>query len=123
MFDRFLTVALFLLITLAFAGLMVTLPVILRWLKVVPHKPNPAKNATYECGLQTVGRSWVQYNPRYYFYAIMMVAMDVMAVVLFPWAAALRNLGTAGLTGALIFIGIIALGYAYAWRKKVLVWK
>ena len=123
MFEGFLYVAIFLLITLAFAGLMVTMPVALRWLKIVPHRPNPAKNATYECGLQTVGRSWVQYNPHYYFYALMMVALDVMAVIIFPWAVKLQELGTSGLTGAFIFIGIIALGYVYAWRKKVLAWK
>ncbi len=123
MFERFLYIALFLLIILAFAGLMLTLPVALRRLKIVPHKPNPAKNATYECGLQTTGRSWVQYNPRYYFFALMMVALDVMAIIIFPWAVRLRELGTAGLVGAFVFIGIVALGYAYAWRKKVLVWK
>lgn len=123
MFDGVLCVALFLLITTAFAGLMVTLPIVFRWLKIVPHRPNAAKNATYECGLQTTGRSWVQYNPRYYFYALMMVALDVMAVIIFPWAVKLKELGTSGLVGALIFIGIIALGYAYAWRKKVFAWK
>ena len=123
MFEGFLNIALFLLITLAFAGLMVTLPMALRKLKIVPHHPNPAKNATYECGLQTVGRSWVQYNPHYYFYALMMVALDVMAVIIFPWAIRLRDLGTTGLVGGLVFIGIIAVGYTYAWRKKVLAWK
>jgi len=52
--------------------MMITLPGILSRLKIVPHKPNPIKDATYECGLQTIGRSWVQYNPRYYFFALMM---------------------------------------------------
>jgi len=46
-----------------------------------------------------------------------------MAIIIFPWAVRLRELGTAGLVGAFVFIGIVALGYAYAWRKKVLVWK
>ena len=123
MSDAFLYVALFLVIALGFAGTMITLPVILRLLKIVPHKPNSIKDATYECGLQTIGRSWVQYNPRYYYFALMMVAMDVMAVVIFPWAVILRNLGTPALIGAAVFISIISLGYAYAWKKKVLVWK
>jgi NADH-quinone oxidoreductase subunit A len=121
--EAFLYVALFLIITTGFAATMITLPVILRRLKIVPHKPTTVKNDTYECGLQTIGRSWVQYNPRYYFFALMMVAMDVMAIVIFPWAVVLRDLGAAGLAGAFVFIGIISLGYAYAWRKKVLVWK
>ena len=123
MSEAFLYVAVFLVITLGFAGTMITLPVILRRLKIVPHKPTSVKNATYECGLQTIGRSWVQYNPRYYFFALMMVAMDVMAIVIFPWAVVLRDIGAAGLIAGFVFIGIIALGYAYAWRKKVLVWK
>jgi NADH-quinone oxidoreductase subunit A len=121
--DEFLYVALFLVITMGFAATMITLPVILRRLKIVPHKPTPTKNATYECGLITIGRSWVQYNPRYYYFALMMVAMDVMAIVIFPWAAELKNLGAAGLVDAFVFISIVALGYAYAWKKKALVWK
>jgi NADH-quinone oxidoreductase subunit A len=121
--ESFAYIALLLVLVTGFAGTMIFLPGILRRLKIVPHRPNPVKNATYECGLQTVGRSWVQYNPRYYFFALMMVAMDVMAVVIFPWAVGLKELGKAGLAGALIFIGIIVIGYAYAWRKKALRWK
>ena len=123
MAEGFSYVALFLIITLGFAGTMITLPVVLRRLKIVPHRPNPIKNATYECGLQTIGRSWVQYNPRYYFFALMMVAMDVMAIIIFPWAVGLSGFGADGLIGAFVFIGVVSLGYAYAWRKKVLVWK
>jgi NADH-quinone oxidoreductase subunit A len=102
---------------------MIGLPVLLRRLKIVPHKPTAAKNATYECGLQTIGRSWVQYNPRYYYFALMMVALDVMAVVILPWAVILRDIGAAGLAGAFTFIFIVSLGYVYAWRKKALRWK
>jgi len=123
LFEDYLYIAFFLFLTVGFAATMLALPGILRRLKIVPHKPTPTKNATYECGLQTIGRSWVQYNPRYYFFALMMVALDVMAIVIFPWAVGLRDLGVAGLIGAFVFIGIISLGYAYAWRKKVLAWK
>ncbi len=123
MSEAFLYVALFLVLALGFAGTMITMPVILSRLKIAPHKPTAVKDATYECGLQTIGRSWVQYNPRYYYFALMMVAMDVMAVVIFPWAVVLRDLGAPALIGAAIFIAIISLGYVYARRKKVLVWK
>ncbi len=119
----FLYVALFLLLTLGFAGFILVLPGMLRRLKIVPHQPTATKNATYECGLITIGRSWVQYNPRYYFFALMMVALDVMAIVIFPWGVAIRELGAPGLAGAFVFIGIVTVGYIYAWRKKVLVWK
>ena len=123
MSESFLYVALFLVITLGFAGTMIALPVILHWLKIVPHKPTAVKDATYECGLQTIGRSWVQYNPHYYYFALMMVAMDVMAIVLFPWAVILKEEGIPALLGAMVFLAIVSLGYAFAWKKRVLVWK
>lgn len=116
-------IALFLLVSLAFAGLMVSLPVALRWFKIVPHKPSAVKASTFECGLITIGRSWVQFNPHYYFYALVMVALDVMVIFIYPWAVVLGALGTSGLAAIFIFIGIISLGYAFAWRKGVLEWK
>jgi NADH-quinone oxidoreductase subunit A len=116
-------IALFLLVSLGFAGLMVTLPVLLRWFKIVPYKPTAVKSSTFECGLITIGRSWVQYNPRYYYFALMMVAMDVMAIFIYPWALVLRQIGAYALTSAFIFIAIVLIGYLFAWRKKVLIWK
>jgi NADH-quinone oxidoreductase subunit A len=115
-------VALFLLISLAFAGLMVTLPVFLRWLKIVPHHPTPTKNETYECGLRTIGPTWIQYNPHYYFFALVMVSLDIMAVFILPWAPVIRRLGAGGLATVFIFVLIVALGYLFAWRKGVLTW-
>jgi len=116
-------IALFLLASLAFAGLMLALPVLLRKLKIVPHKPSAIKPTTVECGLETTGRSWVQYNPRYYFFAIIAVALDVMLVFLLIWAANLKSLGAAAFVAGIIFILILLIGYLYAWRKGVLQWK
>jgi len=90
---------------------------------IVPKKPNPIKASTYECGMETIGRSWIQFNFRYYFYALIFVALDVLVVFLYPWAVTLRQLGSFGLIAMLIFISIIVVGYIYAWRKKVLEWK
>jgi len=116
-------IALFLLFALLFASFLILLPVILRLLKVVPKKPNPVKAAPFECGMETIGRSWVQFNFRYYFYALLLIALDVMVVFLYPWAVELRQLGVFGFFAALIFIFIIVVGYIYAWRKKALEWK
>ncbi len=106
-----------------FTLLMVIIPIILRFLKVVPHNPSPVKNATFECGMETIGKTWVQFNFRYYFYALVFLALDVLVVFLYPWAVALRELGYTGLIGVLILISIVFVGYLYAWRKKVLEWK
>lgn len=116
-------IALFLLVAIIFAVSTLLLPYTLRLLKIVPRKPNPIKNSTYECGMETIGRSWVQFNFHYYFYALLFVALDVLVVFLYPWAVGLRQLGSSGFIGVSILIFIVIVGYVYAWRKKVLEWK
>ena len=116
-------VGLFIIVAIAFSALLILLPVVFRYLKVVPYNPNPIKNATFECGMETIGKTWVQFNFRYYFYALIFLALDILAVFLYPWAVELRQLGTSGFLGALVFIAIIVVGYLYAWQKKVLEWK
>jgi len=116
-------IGLFLIVAVAFAAIIVLLPVLLRFIRIVPHQPNPTKNSTYECGLETIGKTWVQFNFRYYFYALIFLALDVLIVFLYPWAVDLRQLGWMGLVALLIFIAIIIVGYIYAWRQRVLEWK
>ncbi len=123
MLENFGYIALFAVIAILFASLLVILPVLLRLLKIVPRKPNPVKATPFECGMETIGRSWVQFNFRYYFYALMLIALDVMVVFLYPWAVEIRQLGVSGFITILVFIFIIIIGYVYAWRKKVLEWK
>ena len=116
-------IALFLLVAFLFAVVTLLLPTILRLFKIVPHKPNPIKSSTYECGMETIGKSWVQFNFHYYFYALLFVILDVLVVFLYPWAVHLRQLGSVGFIGVIILIFIVIVGYIYAWRKKVLEWK
>ncbi len=123
MLENYGYIALFMLVAILFAAFMIIVPVILRLVNVVPKNPNPAKEAPFECGMETIGRSWVQFNFRYYFYALILIALDIMVVFLYPWAVELKQLGASGYVAALIFIFIIIIGYIYAWRKKVLEWK
>ena len=116
-------IGLYLIFTVLFACLMVIIPIVLRFLKLVPHHPNPIKNATFECGMETIGKTWVQFNFRYYFYALVFLALDILVVFLYPWAVQLKGLGAAGLVAILVLIGVVGVGYLYAWRKKVLEWK
>lgn len=116
-------IGIFLIASIALAFAIVILPIVLRWLKVIPHAPNEFKYDTYECGMETVGRSWVQFNFRYYVYALMLIAMDVLVVFLYPWAARLEELGTTGLIVVSVFIAIVMVGYLYAWKKRMLEWK
>ena len=116
-------IGLFLIIAVVFGVTTLILPSALKFLRIVPRKPNPVKSSTFECGMETIGRSWVQFNFRYYFYALMFVAFDVVVVFIYSWAVNLRNLGYSGLILILVFIFIIFIGYVYAWKKRVLEWK
>ncbi len=116
-------IGLFLIAAVLFTLFMVIIPIALRFLKIVPHNPNPIKNSTFECGMETIGKTWVQFNFHYYFYALIFLALDVLVVFLYPWAVNLRALGSAGFIAVLILVAIILVGYVYAWKKKALEWK
>ena len=122
MLTDYTYIAYFLIAAVGFAVVAIGLPVLLRYFRVVPQKPNPAKYMTYECGMETTGKTWIQFNFRYYFYALIFVTLDVMVVFLYPWAVQLKQLGTPALITILIFVLIITVGYAYAWKKKALEW-
>jgi len=117
------TIGLFLIVAILFTATTIFLPITLRLLKVIPRNPSPTKNATFECGMETTGKTWVQFNFRYYYYALVFLVVDVLVVFLYPWAVGLRALGYYGLIGVLILLAIIIVGYIYAWKKKVLEWK
>ncbi len=89
---------------------------------VAPRKPNPIKQSTYECGIETVGASWVQFKAQYYVFALVFLVFDVEAVFLFPWALTLRQLPLYVVLEGILFIAILVAGLAYAWRKGLLEW-
>lgn len=91
-----------------------------------PRSPaEPAgKRASYECGLDPVGGDWAQAQIRYYVYAYLYVLFAVESVFLFPWAVIYTRPGFGMVTVAemAVFVGVVALGILYAWRKRVLAW-
>lgn len=89
---------------------------------ISPHKGNPAKNDVYECGIETVGDTWVQFKVQYYIFALVFVVFDVEIVFLFPWAVAYGVLPFFAVLEGVLFIAILAAGLIYAWRKGALEW-
>lgn len=92
-----------------------------------PHAPNEKKLSSYECGEEAIGSAWVQYNFRYYIFAIIFVAFDVEVLFFFPWAVVYNSMIASGMgvfafMEMLIFMVVIALALVYAWRKGVLKW-
>ena len=87
-----------------------------------PKKPNPIKQTTYECGIETVGESWVQFKAQYYIFALVFLVFDVETVFLFPWAVKLGQLGLFAVIEGIVFILILIAGLVYTWRKGMLEW-
>ena len=114
---QYLTVAIFAGAAVLMVGAMLGVGRLLR-----PVRPQPQKYLNYECGVDPVGVGWSQSQIRYYVFALLFVMFDVEAVFIFPWAVRLEALDVFGLVEMTIFIGILALGLLYAWRKRVLRW-
>ena len=90
---------------------------------LAPHLPTRAKLATYESGVDPVGRDWAQTQVRYFVYAFLYVIFAVDAVYLFPWALVVRsNLGAASLVEIAVFIGVLLVGLVHAARRGLLRW-
>ncbi len=87
-----------------------------------PTRPTSQKLLTYECGVDPVGEGWAQVHVRYYIFAYLYVVFAVDAVFLFPWATVFEQLGWVTVVEMGIFVGVLAVGLAYAWRKGVLAW-
>lgn len=121
--GQFGYVGILLIIAIAVPLIMVILPIALKYVGLVKQKPNPIKNATYECGLETIGPTWIQFNFRYYLFALIFVIFDVETVFLYPWAVAYRHLDWFTMVEVLIFVAILVVGLAYAWKKRALEWK
>ena len=122
MLEQFGRAGFLLLFALAFPLIPICASVLFGLLKIRPKRPDPIKSATYECGVETEGDAWGQFNVRYYVFALLFVIFDVEAVFLYPWAVALRQLGLFAFVEAVLFIAILVVGYVYAWRRRALEW-
>jgi len=90
---------------------------------LMPFRPNPVKNSTYECGNEPIGDAQIRYNVRFYIFALLYVVFAVEAAFLFPWAVVFRQIeGLLPLGEVAVFIGILVIALVYAWRKGALKW-
>jgi NADH-quinone oxidoreductase subunit A len=108
---------------LSLPGVAILVSMLLGKFKIRPSNPNKIKLDTYECGVETEGPSNVQYHVGYYVFALLFVIFDIETLFLYPWAVSLRQVGAFALLEALLFMAILGIGLAYAWRKHALEWK
>lgn len=90
---------------------------------IAPRSFSSKKADPYECGIPTRGDSMVQFKAGYYIFAILFLIFDVETVFLYPWATITNQLGVQGLLCIGIFLFVLVLGLAYAWRKGALKWQ
>src|SRR6476660_440570 len=85
-----------------------------------PHRPVASKLNTYECGAEPIGSAWVQFPVGFYLVALVFIVFDALAVFLFPWALVLRSFGLWALATMGLFLGVLSLGWVYAYREGML---
>jgi len=115
--DDWLYIGLFLVISAFLPAAAISIAAVL-----APKKPNKIKNQTYECGMETVGETWVQFKAQYYVFALIFLVFDVEVLFLYPWALAYSQMTLYMVLEGVIFILILLGGLLYAWRKGALKW-
>jgi NADH:ubiquinone oxidoreductase subunit 3 (subunit A) len=109
---------------LAFLGVAIAFLVVnlLAWWVIRPSRFSEEKLTTYECGENPTGSAWIQFNIRFYVFALIFIVFDVETVFLLPWAVVFRKLGILAFLEGLVFIAILIVALAYVWRKGDLEW-
>lgn len=115
--SAYIPILLFILVAAAFPIVTLGLARMLR-----PSNYDKVKAAAYECGVEAEGDARGRYSVAYYIIAVLFVVFDVEVIFLFPWAVRFKALGLFGFLEMVLFIGILVLGYVYAWKKEALEW-
>ncbi len=90
---------------------------------VGPRSYNPVKGQPFECGIPTLGSSWIPVHVGYYLFAILFLMFDIETLFLYPWAVVVKQFGAMALASVGFFMLVLVFGLAYAWRKGALEWK
>ena len=120
--SQYLPILLFLGVALALSTAFVVLPMVVAK-ATGADKPNADKLSEYECGFPAFEDPRSQFDVRFYLVAILFIIFDLEAAFLYPWAVSVFNLGWTAWISMMIFIGELALGLVYAWKKGALDWE
>jgi NADH:ubiquinone oxidoreductase subunit 3 (subunit A) len=118
MMSAFTTVYALVLLACLFAAVTLIAAKLLR-----PRVEYARKLSTYECGIPATGTTEVKLNIRFYVFALLFVIFDVETLYVYPWAVSAKGIGKLALIEMGIFLSILFLGLAFAWRKGALVWE
>ncbi|MEX0762296.1 MAG: NADH-quinone oxidoreductase subunit A [Dehalococcoidia bacterium] len=125
-FRQYGLLAIFVAIAIAVPVGMLLMSYLASLVRVRPSRPSPVKRTAYEGGMKPFSPRPVQFNFRYYYYALLFVVFDVETVFLYPWAVEYGvmsvQFGAVALGAVAVFLAVVTVGYIYAWRKKALEW-
>jgi len=120
MLQQYGTIGLFFIaaIIFGFAALAVS------WLlRAKPSRSSRQKYEAYECGMPTIGPTWIQFKLNYFTLALVFLVFDVETIFLYPWAVTFRELGLFVFVEMFIFLTILLIGFWYAWKERAFDWK
>jgi NADH-quinone oxidoreductase subunit A len=120
--SQYLPILIFLVIALGLSAVIVFLPIGVSYLTGA-HNPDSEKLSEYECGFPAFEDPRSQFDVRFYLVAILFIIFDLEAAFLFPWAVSLDLTGWPGWITMMVFLGELAVGLAYAWKKGALDWE
>ncbi len=116
-FDNYLPVVVLTIVAIGFVAISLFMSRMIR-----PSNRTAVKLSTYECAEAPIGDARVHFNIQYYLIVIVFLVFDVEVLFLYPWAVQFKNLGPFGFFEMVIFIEVLIIGLAYAWRKEALEW-
>ncbi len=118
MLENYFPVFVFILVGLAFG----CAPIFLGWL-IAPNRPDSEKLSPFECGFEAFEDARMKFDVRFYLIAIIFILFDLEIAFLFPWAVIFKDIVSSEAMRLFIFIGILVLGYVYAWARGALDWE
>ena len=124
MLDNYFPILVFVVVGLVFG----CVPILLGWL-IAPHRPTSEKLSAFECGFTAFDDARMQFDVRYYLIAILFILFDLEIAFLFPWATIFKEIVNTeamrlfGFVEMFVFLGILVVGYVYAWAKGALDWE
>src|SRR5512144_1261361 len=118
MLQEYFPILLFIVVGLAVGVVPVALGSLLG-----PNRPDSEKLSPYECGFEAFEDARMRFDVRYYLVAILFILFDLEIAFLFPWAVALRDIGTPGFLAMMLFLAILVVGFIYEWKRGALEWE
>ncbi len=116
--NDYLPLAIFLAVSGAIAAALMIAPFL-----VAVRNPDPEKVSAYECGFEAFDDARMNFDVRFYLFALLFIIFDLEVAFLFPWAVSFQYVGTFGFWSMLVFLAVLGIGFAYEWKKGALEWE